>query len=365
MHVPFVDLGPAHNQLQPQLDDAIERVRKSNRFLFGGQLEAFEAEFASYIGTSHCVGVGSGTDALYLSLLAVGVTGGDEVIVPSHTFISTALAVSRTGATPVFADIDPATYTLDPASVETVIGPHTKAIVPVHLYGQCADMDSLLGLAGSAGLVVVEDACQAHGSTHRGRKAGSMGSAGCFSFYPSKNLGAWGDAGAVVTNDDAIANQVRLMRNLGSTRKYTHDVEGINSRMSEIDAAVLRVKLPALHEWNADRADTARTYREGLQVIPVDMHSPAGYGTHVFHLAVVSSDKRDVLQRHLTEDGIGTQIHYPTPIHRQKPYLNSEHRARLPVTEATAETVLSLPIYVGITEGQVSTVVGSIRRFFE
>src|SRR5665213_506424 len=301
--IPFVDLATSDERAASQIAGAIDRVVKRGRFILGEELAAFEDEFAAYCQTTHCIGMNSGTDALHLALLACGVGPGDEVITVSHTFIATALAITWTGATPVFVDIDPVTYTIDVNEAAAAITPATKAILPVHLYGQCADMDGILSLARKHNLKVIEDAAQAHGDTFHGRSAGSMGDAGCFSFYPTKNLGAYGDGGAVTTNDPGLADSLRWLRNYGQTRKYHHESMGYNTRLDEIQAAILRVKLTQLDTANARRKSLAACYGGAFDA---QFHAPniADGRDHVFHLYIIQSSSREALQRHLLSNGI-------------------------------------------------------------
>ena len=363
MKIPFLDLKAPYQELRAELDAAYWRVMESGWFILGEEVEAFEREFAAYCGVSHCVGVGSGTEALHLALRACRIGLGDEVITVSHTFIATALAISWTGATPVFVDIDPMTYTIDPGQAAQAITPRTKAIMPVHLYGQCADMAPLLTLAQEYNLWVIEDACQAHGATYKGLKAGSMGHLGCFSFYPSKNLGACGDGGAVTTNDKELAQRLRLLRNYGQTRKYHHESMGYNSRLDELQAAILRVGLRHLDKWNERRRQVAALYNELLANAPVNVPVEVAGNKHVYHLYVILASERDALQAHLQRQGVQTLIHYPIPIHLQLAYRDLEHRVgRLPVTEQVAPKVLSLPMYPFLEDREVQFVADAIQE---
>lgn len=361
MKVPFVDLQRTHVEIKDPLDAAIARVRSSNRFLLGDELDAFEEEFAAYVGVRHCVGVGSGTDALVLALKAHGIQRGDEVVVPSLTFISTALAVTLVGATPIFADVEDQSLTLAASEVERCLTPRTRAVIPVHLYGRCMDLNQLQQLAVKRELILLEDACQAHGANHLGRKAGSMGHAGCFSFYPSKNLGAWGDAGAVVTNDAGIAEFLRKFRNLGAANKYHHDVPGMNSRMSEIDAAVLRVKLDRLDEWNSQRLSAAEYYSKNLS--GTELHPMSYAEGHAYHLFVARSSGRDQIRDHLGKNDIETSIHYPIPVHQQVVYSTRMVPPSLPIAEEASAEVLSLPLFPGITQSELQFVVDQVQRY--
>ena len=343
--IEFVCLKREQEALADEVRGAVDRVLRRGWFILGEELEAFEAEFARYIGVEFAVGLNSGSDAILLALRALGVGEGDEVITPSHTFISTVDGIVRNGARPVFVDIDPQTFCLDPARIEERITQRTKAIMPVHLYGQPADMESIVALARRRGLFVVEDSCQAHGALYRGTKVGGIGHVGCFSFYPTKNLGAYGDGGMVTTNDEEIAARLRLLRNYGQPRKYEHVLVGINSRLDEMQAAVLRVKLRYLDEWNERRRKSASLYDELLSdagvVTPVELP----HVKHVYHLYVIRTKNRDALQRRLAEQGVQSQIHYPIPVHRQEAYAHMGSGVDLPVTDRACDEVLSLPMH--------------------
>jgi dTDP-4-amino-4,6-dideoxygalactose transaminase len=361
--VPFVDLAAQNAVIEQDLAQAFRRVFESSQFVLGAEVRAFETEFATYCGVSHCVGVGSGSDALMLALLASDIGKGDEVILPSHTFVSTALAVSWVGATPVFVDIDENTYTLDPELVKGAVTPRTRAIIPVDLYGQCADMDSLAELARTHGIRLIEDAAQAHGAEYRGKRAGSLGDIGCFSFYPTKNLGAFGDGGAVVTDDDSIAERVRRLRDYGRADTYRFVETGHNSRLDELQAAALRVKLAHLDAWNDDRRRAAMLYDETLAPHVATPATGAGR-THVYHLYVVRNKRRDGLAAYLRDNGVATQVHYPTPTHLQPLYRRLPHRSQeLARTEQVATEVLSLPMFVGITNAQLWRVIELVLAF--
>lgn len=363
MTVPFVDLKAQHHLLEQELNEAIQRVMTRSWFILGEEVEAFETEFATYCGVKHCVGVGSGTEALHLALLACGIGVGHEVITVSHSFIATALAVAWTGATSVFVDIDSDSYTIDPAQIARAITPKTRAILPVHLYGQCADMDPILAVAAQHNLYVVEDAAQAHGSLYKGRKAGSMGHLGCFSFYPAKNLGACGDAGAVVTKDPQLDRKLRLLRNYGQSSKYHHETMGFNSRLDELQAAILLTKLPYLDSWNDSRVNAGECYRSALEkrICPPKKKTDC---VPNYHLFVIQSDDRDSLQQHLRQHSIETLIHYPVPIHKQTAFSKVPHRnCDLPITERLAKRVLSLPLFPTISEGQLAHVSACVNSF--
>lgn len=345
MKVPFLDLKATYLELKEELDEAYHRVMESGWYVLGSEVEAFEAEFASYCGARHCIGVGNGLDALHLILRAMDIGPGDEVIVPANTYIATWLAVSYSGAKPVPVEPDEKTYNINPALIESVITEKTKAILPVHLYGQPADMDSVLEVARKYGLRVIEDAAQAHGAKYKRKRVGSLGDAAGFSFYPGKNLGAMGDGGAVTTKDDMLAEKVRILRNYGSKVKYQNEVKGYNTRLDELQASLLRVKLRKLDEWNARRQVVAEHYLCALEstsefVLPVvpEWTDPA------WHLFVVRHLKRSALQAWLKDCGIGTLIHYPIPPHASAAYAEEFAGVRLPLSEQLGRTVLSLPI---------------------
>ncbi len=364
MKVPFLDVGASYRELRDEIDGAVARVLDSGWYLLGRELESFERAFAEVAGTKHCVGVASGLDALQLGLSAMGVDPGAEVIVPSNTYVATWLAATHLGATPVPVEPVEATYNLDPARVEAAITPRTRAIVPVHLYGQPADMAPIMEIAGRRGLRVLEDAAQAHGARSRGRPVGSLGDAAAWSFYPGKNLGAFGDAGAVTTNDDQIADRVRLLRNYGSKVKYRNETVGFNSRMDEIQAAVLEVKLRHLEGWNARRADVAGRYLASLKGSGVVLPEVPGWTDPAWHLFVIRSSRRDELQTHLATAGIETLIHYPIPPHLQEAYAFLElGEGSLPISEAIHREVLSLPIGPHLDERAVALVTEAVTEF--
>lgn len=358
--VPQLDLGPQLELLSEELAAANDRVMRSGHFILGRELEAFEAEFAAYCGVRHAVGVASGSDALELALRAAGIGEGDEVITVAHTFIATALAISAVGAVPVFVDVAASDGLIDCRRVARALTDRTRAILPVHLYGRCVDVEPLLSLARDLDLRVIEDAAQAHGATSGGQVAGSVGDAGCFSFYPSKNLGALGDAGAVVTNDDELAESLRRLRNYGQDRRYHHLVPGRNSRLDEVQAAVLRVKLSHLEGFNAARRDIARRYHESLGSLPGIRLLEFDSESDAMHQAVLCTPRRDELRRQLQRAGIGTQIHYPIPCHRQPIYAQRVPQPSLPVTEKLCDEVLSLPMYPEMTDAQVLHVCNTV-----
>ena len=366
MPVKFLDLAAAHSELRAELDEAISRVIGSNRFILGPEVDAFEAAFAGYCEAEHCVGVGNGLDALHLILRALGVTAGDEVIVASNTFIATWLAVTMVGATPVPVEADPATHNLDPDRVEAAISPRTKVILPTHLYGQPADLDPLIELAGKHELKLVEDAAQAHGARYKGRRLGSHGDAVAWSFYPGKNLGALGDGGAITTNDPELAERIRTLGNYGSREKYVNEVQGYNSRLDPMQAAVLAVKLRHLEEWNGRRSAAAARYLERLPRGVVTLPHAPNWADPVWHLFVIRSRNRDALVQHLAGRGIETLVHYPIPPHLQSAYTDlNMARGTLPIAEQLADEVLSLPIGPHVTPDEIDEVCAAISEFGE
>ena len=346
MNVPFVDLKAQHRPIDSELSEAIARVLRNTSFVQGPEVKAFEEAFASYLGVGHCVAVNSGTAALHLTLLALGIGPGDEVITVPHTFIATSEAISAVGARPVFVDVDPVSYTMNPALVEAAITGRTRAILPVHLYGNPAEMDSLLAIARRHNLALVEDACQAHGAHYKGRMAGTMGAAGCFSFYPSKNLGSCGEGGAMVTNDEALAKKIRMLREHGSVKKYEHSFPGYNFRMEGIQGAVLATKLKHLDGWNDQRRALAKRYGERLAGQAIVLPKEAAQARHVYHLYVIQAEDRESLRDHLARRGIETGLHYPVPLHLQEAYASLGYRTgNFPVTEQLTQRILSLPMY--------------------
>jgi len=365
VRVPLLDLQAQYRPLRDELLAAVTRVCDSQRFILGPEVEALERELESAIGVAHAVTMSSGTDAILATLMALGIGPGDEVITPTYSFFATAGCVSRVGATPRLVDIDPATYNVDPEAVRAAITPRTRAIIPVHLYGQMADMRALLEVAGSRGIPVIEDACQAIGAQQDGRQAGTMGHAGCFSFFPSKNLGAFGDAGLVTTNEAALAHELRLLRNHGAEPKYFHKRIGGNFRLDALQAAVLRVKLPHLEAWTEARRANARRY--GVLFAGAGLTDRVGLPTeasgyrHIFNQYIVQVDRRDRIREALSARGIGTEIYYPVPFHLQECFATLGHRpGDFPHAEAAAGTTLALPIYGELTEAQQRAVVEAL-----
>ena len=361
MNIPFLDLGAAYTELKAEIETAVLASLRSGMYIGGQEVEAFENEFAAYTETQHCVGVGNGLDALHLALRAMEIGTGDEVIVPSNTYIATWLAVSQCGATPVPVEPLESTFNIDPGRIEAAITSRTKAIIPVHLYGQPADLEPIIGLANKHGLRVLEDAAQAHGARYKGKRIGGHGDVAAWSFYPVKNLGALGDAGAVTTNDPDIANKVRLLRNYGSQVKYVNEVQGFNSRLDPVQAAALRVKLKVLNEWNVRRAKIAVSYTAALAGTELVLPVVPAWADSVWHLYVVQSTRRDALQKSLSEAGIETLIHYPIPPHLQKAYAKSGYsKGRFPIAERLAHQILSLPIGPQMSDKSVDSVIAAL-----
>ena len=361
--IPFLDLKTPYLELKQELDEAIARVVSSGWFIGGPEVEEFEADYATYCGATHAVGVANGLDALHLALRAMDVGPGDEVIVPSNTYIATWLAVSQCGATPVPVEPDARTYNIDPTRIEAAITPRTKVILPVHLYGQPADMDPILAIARKHGLQVLEDGAQAHGARYKGQRLGAHGDAVAWSFYPGKNLGAMGDGGAVTTNDAQLADRIRVLRNYGSRVKYVNEVQGYNSRLDPLQAAILRVKLAHLDEWNARRSAIAARYQQGLAGCGLTLPHVPEWAEPVWHLYVVQHPQRDALQNQLGEAGIGTLIHYPIAPHRQQAYAQAGlAQGAFPMAERMADQVLSLPIGPHLKAEQVAVVIGAAKK---
>lgn len=344
MNIPMMELAAESDLLAPEIVPAVQGVLASGQYIEGPNVRAFEQEVARYLGVRHAIGVASGTDALMLALRACGIGPGDEVITTSFSFIATASAIAMTGATPVFVDIDPLTFNLDPAGVEAAITARTRAVLPVHLYGQAADLQPLAALCDRHGLRLIEDCAQAMGAEYRGRKLGAWGHAACLSFYPTKTLGGCGDGGMVVTDDEALAARVRMLANHGSRTRYRHELLGYNSRLDELQAAILRVKLRHLDEFNRRRRDHARRYHEALANLPLQLPREAGTGTHVYSLYTIACDDREHLRAALTAQGISCAVHYPLALHRQPLWGAAYANVRLPHAERAAQRVLSLPL---------------------
>jgi dTDP-4-amino-4,6-dideoxygalactose transaminase len=364
MGIPLVDLKVQYRSLEGELNRAVQAVMERGDFILGGEVSEFEEEFAAFCGANYCVGMATGTDAIHLGLLACGIRQGDEVITAANSFIASASGISFSGAKPVFADIDPKTYTLDPASIEKAITPRTKALLPVHLYGQMCDMDAIMDIARRHSLKVVEDACQAHGAEWKGRRAGSFGNIAAFSFYPGKNLGAYGDGGAATTNDPAIADHLKMLRNYGQRVKYQHDFLAFNSRLDTMQAAILRVKLRHMEKWNEMRRQAATHYTEILAPKGVPTPSVSPSAAHVFHIYAIRSKRRDELVKFLNGKGIGAGIHYPVAIPLQKAYCELGHQpGDFPHAEAACREELSLPMYPELTREQIEEVCAAVLEF--
>lgn len=360
--VPFGDLKLQYRTLQPEIDEAVRSVLDSGWFVLGKSVSEFEKAFTDYCGAPFAIGVGNGTDALQLALMACGIGPGDEVITAPNSATFTALAISGVGARPTFVDIDPSTYNLDPDKLADAITPRTRAVIPVHLFGQPAPMDPIMELAKGRGLFVIEDAAQAHGARYQGRQVGTIGDLGCFSFYPSKNLGAYGDGGLVTTSDAELADRVRMLRHGGQKTRYDHRLLGMNSRLDELQAAILLAKLPHLETWNERRRHIAALYTAILSDTDLELPTEAAGGRHVYHLYVVRTPHRDALQQYLADRGIETAIHYPTPIHLQEAYRwLGLGPGSFPVAERLASQLLSLPIYPELTDSKVRRVADAIR----
>jgi len=361
--VPYLDLKAQYQSIKPEIDAAIARVLDSCQFVLGAEVAGFEQDFATYCGASECVALNSGTSALHLALLAAGIGPGDEVITVPFTFVASVAAVTYTGARPVLVDIDPRSFTMDPAAIEAVITPRTKAILPVHLYGQPADMDPIMEVARRHGLVVIEDAAQAHGAKYKGRPVGSIGDMACFSYYPGKNLGAYGEGGAVITSNPEYAHTIRMLRDWGQDRKYHHVLRGFNYRMEGFQGAILRVKLRHLERWTEARRQAVRLYNELLANSGVETPAEMPWARHVYHVYTLRTDDRDGLQASLLAEGIQTGIHYPVPAHLQPAYADLGYgRGDFPQSEAAAEQVLSLPLYPELSSESVAEVAAAVKK---
>ena len=360
MRIPLVDLKAQYNSIKDEVDSAIQRVVDSTNFIMGDEVESFERGFAEFCGVKHAIGISSGTDAIHLALLACGVQPGDEVITTAFTFTATAEAIIMAGAKPVFVDIDPRTYNLDPQKVEAAITAKTSAFLPVHLYGQPVDLAPMLEIANRHGIKLIEDAAQAHGAKYNGQMIGGFGDAACFSFYPGKNLGAYGDAGAVVTNSDEIASQIRLLHDHGRRDKYEHLIVGFGNRLDALQAAILRAKLPHLADWNRHRQKCAEFYQRALAGKGLELPYVLPNAEPVWHQFVVRSTRREEIQAHLKSKGIATGVHYPIPLHLQPAYKDKNNLRSLPHSELAAHEVFSLPMYPELTEVQLSEIVDAL-----
>jgi dTDP-4-amino-4,6-dideoxygalactose transaminase len=363
--IPFMDLKTQYHSIKGEIDEAVIRTLESTQFVLGKEVEAFEEEFAAFCGTKHAVAVNSGTSALHLALLAAGIGPGDEVITTPATFVATVAAIVYTGAKPVFVDIDPESYTIDPGGIEKVISKKTKAILPIHLYGQTADMDPITGIAEKHGLIVVEDAAQAHGAEYKGRRAGSIGGLGCFSFYPGKNLGAYGEGGIVVTDNPDYVRTVKMLRDWGQERKYDHVLKGFNYRMDGIQGAILRVKLRYLEKWTEARIAHAALYDKLLKDTRTIIPKKMPYGRHVYHIYALRITEREALQKYLNEHNIQNGIHYPYPVHMLKAYEDLGYRkGDFPVAEKVFDEQLSLPMFAELKDIEIEEVCAAIRAFY-
>jgi len=366
LYVPLLDLKEQFLTIKEEVMAALEQVLETCEFILGPNVSAFEQEIAEYLGVKHAIGVGNGTDALVLIFDALGIGPGDEVITSPYTFFATAECVSRLGAKPVFVDINPITLTIDPEKLEQAITTRTKAVIPVHIFGRAVDMPRIMDIASRHDLFVVEDACQSIGGEIEGKKLGTFGNAGAFSFFPTKNLGAYGDGGLVVTDDDELAERVRMLRAHGSKVKYHNELIGYNSRLDEMQAAVLRVKLRHLNEWDSRRREIALEYNKLLKDLPLQLPDPGDKGEHVFHLYTILTDNREELRAYLKSRGVETGVYYPTPLHLQPAYADLGYRrGDFPVSESACERNLSLPMYPDLTDEQIHYVAETLRGFFE
>ncbi len=362
MEIPFVSFEPMHNEIEEEILNKFKEVYEKNWFINGTEVELFQSEFAKYCGSKYCVGCGNGLDALHLILRAYDIKQGDEVIIPSNTYIATALAVSYVGATPIFVEPDINTYNINPENIEKVINKKTKAIIVVHLYGQPADMDAINEVAKKYNLKVIEDSAQAHGALYKGRKTGNLGDSAGFSFYPGKNIGALGDGGAVVTNDKELAEKVKALSDYGSNVKYNHMYKGVNSRLDEVQAAFLRIKLRNLDKWNNFRGKVAGKYLEGINNDRVIKPIVSDFSNHVWHIFALRTEKRDEFQRYLSENGIGTTIHYPKAIHLQEAYKELNiNKGALPIAEKIADEVISIPMWYGMKDAEIEYIVEKVN----
>lgn len=362
--IPIVDLQRQYLTIKEEIDNAITEVFNSSQFILGKQVEEFEKEFANYIGAKYAIGVGSGTEALHLALVAIGIKEGDEVITVPNTAIFTISAITFANAKPVFVDIEKNFYTIDVQKIEDAITKNTRVILPVHIYGQCSDMDEIMKIAKRYNLKVIEDSCQAHGAEYKNKKAGSIGDLGCFSFYPTKNLGAYGDGGIIVTNNPELTERLKMLRNGGQIKRYYHKIKGFNSRLDEIQAAILRVKLKYLDKWNNSRREKALLYNQLITNEKIAKPVEASYGKHIFHLYVVKTNERDKFQEYLKNNGIQTLIHYPIPLHLQEAYeYLGFKKGKYPVTEEIANTILTLPMFPELSNKEIEYISEVINNF--
>lgn len=363
--VPLIDFSEQYQKIRAELQGAVSEVFSTQQFILKDRVPHLEEAVAKKVGAPYAIGVASGSDALYLALVALGVGAGDEVITTPFTFFATAGAISRTGAKPIFVDVDAKTFNLDPQLIEKAITPKTKAIIPVHLFGLPCEMDEILAIAKKHSLKVIEDAAQSFGASYKGRQTGSIGDAGCYSFFPTKNLGGAGDGGMVVVRDEAVADRIRILRVHGSRKKYIHEIIGINSRLDELQAAVVSVKMKYIDEWNASRQKSAAEYTQGLAGLPIQCPvCPKGY-VHTYHLYSIVTNRRDELSKHLTREGVGNAVYYPLPLHRQPCYLDLGYKdGDLPVSERLSREILSLPMFPELKEADLRRVIGAIRSFF-
>ena len=359
--IPFLELTSQYHEIKEEIDSAIRATLEQGSFILGQQVDDFEKAWAKYCNAKHCIAAGSGTDALNLSMMALDLKQSDEVIMPSHTFIATAFAATNVNAKPVFVDIDESTYNISPSAITNAVTPKTKVILPVHLYGQYCDIDRIMDTAHAKDLRVVEDCSQTHGATYKSARK-VFGDVACYSFYPTKNLGCYGDGGAIVTDNEELADKLRLLRNYGQDKKYSHITKGYNSRLDELQAAILLVKLKHLDQWTDKRRKIAATYNGLLQDANIITPAEADYAKHVYYLYVIRSKNRNALQKHLDKKGIGTLIHYPIPVHQQ-PVFQEYNKQKLPVTEAAANEILSIPMFPNLKEQQISEVVNAIKAF--
>ena len=364
MIISFLDLKKEYSEIKKDIHKAIQKVLNNQKFILGEELKRFEKEFAEYIEVKYAIGVNSGSDALFLAIKALGIKKNDEIITVSHTFVSTIDAIIRNGAKPIFVDINPETYCINVEKIEKEITKKTKAILPVHVYGHPAQMDKILTLAKKYKLFIIEDACQAHGAEYKGRKVGSIGDLGCFSFYPVKNLGGYGDGGAITTNNKKLAKKLIMLRNYGSPQKYYHNFIGINSRLDELQAAILRVKLKHLDNWNKKRREISKLYNKFLKNTKVITPTEKKYAKHIYHLYVIRCKNRDKLQKYFFKKGIQTIIHYPIPVHLQKSYQNIKYKKNsLTITEKCANEILSLPMHPYLTERKIKFIAKTLYEY--